>query len=158
MQDGIAGDIATPWGWTPVADLAAGDLLRCLDGAPQAIVETLPADALLWLRLPVMALGNRREVILAQDQAVVLKSPRAVLPAAALIGWRGIAACPPPAQARRLRLTKAGVIMVGAGAFLACPGMDHHLPILPPDQARQLAACLIAFDAGCALRQAQAAF
>lgn len=167
---GIAGDVsvATPMGWRAVADLRLGDLLRNLDGLPTALGALHPATAQNWVRFPIRALGNRRAFVVGQGQGVLLQSDyiRALtgeaavaVPAIALQGWRGIHLCTPPKQAIRLRLMRPSLIMVGAGAFLTCQGLQDTgwaglppVPSLSLTSAQQLLACLIAQDAGSALR------
>ncbi len=167
---GIAGDVsvATPMGWRAVSDLQLGDLLRNLDGPPTALCASQTATAQAWLRFPISALGNRRAFVVGQGQGVVLKSEyiRALtgesavaVPAIALQGWRGIHICNAPRHAVSLRLMRPSLIMVAAGAFLTCQGMQDigwaglpPLPSLSLASAQQLLACLIAQDAGSALR------
>jgi hypothetical protein len=167
---GLAADVAvaTPLGWRPAADLTVGAMLRKPDGPPVELGLILPAKADSWLKFPIMALGNRRAIVLGQGQSVLLKSDyirqltgedSVAVPALTLKGWRGIHACAPPRKAVSLRLARPNFIMVGAGAFLACQGMvDVGWDALPPvpslsvASAQQLLACLIAYDAGRALR------
>ncbi len=167
---GIAGDVvvATPLGWRAVADLHLGDVLRNLNGAPTALCAAQPTTTIGWLRFPIRALGNRRPFVVGQGQGVLLQSEyiRALtgeaavaVPAIALLGWRGIHSCAAPRHAVSLRLVRPSLIMVGAGAFLACQGMDDigwaglpPVPSLSLPSAQQLLACLIAQDAGIALR------
>lgn len=167
---GIAGDVsvATPMGWRAVADLHLGDVLRNLNGPPTALCLSQPAAAQAWVRFPISALGNRRPFVVGHGQGVLLKSEyiRALtgeaavaVPAIALQGWRGVHICAVPQHAVTLRLIRPSVIMVGAGAFLICQGMQDigweglpPVPSLSLTSARQLLACLIAQDAGTALR------
>lgn len=167
---GLGGEVsvATPMGWRPAAALAVGDMLRKPDGPPVELGAILPAKTDAWLKLPIMALGNRRAIVVGQGQGVLLKSnyiqqltgaPSVAVPAIALQGWRGIHACAPPDKGVSLRLARPNLIMVGAGAFLTCQGLDDigwdalpPVPSLSVASAQQLLACLIAYDAGRALR------
>ena len=167
---GIGGDVsvATPMGWRAVADLRLGDVVRNLDGSPTALCAFEPATAQNWLRFPISALGNRRPCVVGQGQGVLLTSDyirvltgeaAVAVPAIALQGWRGIHICTPPKQGVNLRLMRPSLIMVGAGAFLTCQGIQDigwaglpPVPSLSLPSAQQLLACLIAQDAGVALR------
>lgn len=167
---GIGGDVsvATPMGWRAVADLRLGDVVRNLDGSPTALCAFEPATAQNWLRFPISALGNRRPFVVGQGQGVLLTSDyirvltgeaAVAVPAIALQGWRGIHICTPPKQGVNLRLMRPSLIMVGAGAFLTCQGIQDigwaglpPVPSLSLPSAQQLLACLIAQDAGVALR------
>jgi hypothetical protein len=166
---GIGGDVAvaTPMGWRSVSDLRSGDVLRTLDGPPTAIGAQQTALVQNWLDFPTSALGNRRPFVVGQGQGVLLRSDyiraltgeaAVIVPAIALKGWRDIRTCAAPCHAISLRTMRPSLIMVGAGAFLSCQGIQDigwkglpPVPSLSLAAAQQVLACLIAQDAGRAL-------
>lgn len=171
---GLTTPVATPEGWRPAGEIAPGDQLLTVDGGPAAVVELARMDLAprdRAVRVPPWALGNRRGVCLAPGQGVLIHEPLAeelyddpfaVLPAAALVGWRGIAALPHgtvPMVLPRFRAPQ--VIYAARELMVACPGAGSPgalAPVVfPPDQARHLALCLIAEEVGAALRPPQAA-
>ncbi|WP_323038314.1 Hint domain-containing protein [Gemmobacter sp.] len=191
--------IATPDGWQAVERLEPGDRVLTFDGGPQPIVAVQMAlvqagrdwpQAHWPLAVPDGALGNRGPLRLLPGQPVLLESdlaeemfgdPFALIPAAALQGWRGIAPGPPMAQecVRLLVLSVDEVIYAAGQVLLYCPadssaglpgfdlrprgeGRAGYVP-LSLAAARDLVACLIAEEIGAALRGAapdgsQAAF
>ena len=101
--------VATRMGWRPVEAIAVGDEVLPFDHGLQTVIEvrrdvvwnaasTCPEH--LWpLRVPAGALGNLQETYLLPEQHVLVESdaaedylgdPFAMLPAEALIGFRGI--------------------------------------------------------------------
>ncbi|MFN3293310.1 MAG: Hint domain-containing protein [Gemmobacter sp.] len=185
--------VATPGGWRPVEGLAPGDLLLTFDGGPRAVVALQSAvveagprhwPAARWpLQVPAGAMGNRWPLRLLPDQAVLLEcdladelfgDPFALIPAAALAGWRGMAPVPPRAVEAVVTpvLDCDEAIYAGGGALVWCPGEAapgwSGLALVPPPRgegrvgyaalslasARQLVACLIAEDLGAALLRA----
>lgn len=182
--------IATPTGWRAVECLGAGDHVLTFDGGPQPIVAVQIAlvqagpnwPRAHWpLAVPDGALGNRGLVRLLPGQPVLLESdlaeemfgdPFALIPAAALDGWRGIAASPPmPQEGVRLLVLPMDEVIYAAGqTLLYCPAdSSSGLPgfDLPPRgvgragyvplslaSAREFVACLIAEEIGAALRGA----
>lgn len=169
---GLSADIlvATPMGFAPVQDLRVGDLLRTSDGRPTKLTSISPARNEGWLRIPALALGNRRAFVVGQGQGVLIESAFAqriagatsvVVPALALRGWHGVSSCPMPAQALRLQTQRPALVLAAAGGMIAVGGAkDGALasPDLPPvpnlslASAQQLIACMIAYEAGAALR------
>lgn len=180
--------VAMPDGWRMVEEVAPGDYLLTFDGGPRrveavqsALVETARAawPRAHWpLRVPPGVIGNRGALRLLPDQAVLMDcdladtmfgDPFALIPAAALQGWRGIAPEPPGAVERvaTLLMAEDEVIYAGGGALVWCPGdqpiglpMGGMMPLrgdragyvpLSLASARELVACLIAQDVGAAL-------
>lgn len=178
--------LATPDGWRALELIGPGDLVLTFDGGPQAVqamqiavVEAGPADwpRALWpLRVPAGVLGNREDLRLLPDQAVLLDcdlaesmfgDPFVLVPAAALLGWRGVLPEPPGPSEQVMTpiLTTDEVIYAAGGALVWCPGDQPfglganvalrgdragYVP-LSLASARELVACLIAEDVGAAL-------
>ncbi|MGP3695751.1 Hint domain-containing protein [Rhodobacter sp. NSM] len=186
--------IATPAGWRAVESLRAGDPVLTVDGPPQTIrlarhCRIRPA---LWpprlapLRVPPGALKNREELVLLSGQQVLLEcdqaesqfgEPFALVPAAALEGFRGIFRDPPAGEplAVTLGFGEEELVYAAGAALLRCgpsePPRDAVqalfaragagiAPALSLEQGLHLVACLVAEEAGAALRQLplQAAF
>jgi len=164
--------VATPDGWVRAGALQVGEAVLCVDAPPQPImtrrIAVLPCA--LLVRLPAGALGEHGLLLLPPDQPVALDldaaadlygDPVVLLPAGALVGWRGIA---------RRRVTEAAlvtlgfdrrqVVYAGPGMLLGCPGPAASVlraegPPAPPltaPQARHLLACVMAADVGAALQ------
>lgn len=183
----IAGTrIATDHGWRAVETLRSGDAVLTLEAGYQPL-ETLwtvrlPDDALpqpFWpVAVPQGALDCREAMLLLPDQRVLIECDQAeslfgdalaLVPAAALEGWRGIARVPHAAGSEAVTLAFAApqVIYASRAVLLACPGQDGAsgdpadlFGTRPPrlgdtaltfDQARHLVACLMAEDLGGAL-------
>lgn len=178
--------LATPDGWRLVEDIGPGDLLLTFDGGPrrvQAVQSALiEAGRSHWpmshwpLSVPPRVLGNSGRFRLLPDQAVLLDcdlaedmfgDPFALIPAAALHGWRGILPEPPGAREQVLSpvMAEDEVIYAAGGALIWCPAdLPAGLPMglhprgdragyapLSLASARELVACLIAQDVGAAL-------
>jgi len=163
--------VATPSGWRAAGRLQVGDPVWCLDAPPQRIRwlrhNGLRAPGLV--RVDEGALGNPGPVALLPDQAVALDldqaavlygDPVALVPARALVGWRGITWQRAPSDiAVQVRFDRGQVIYAGPGLLLGCPGLSTSLapagPPAPPltaEQAHHLMACVMAEDIGAALR------
>jgi len=164
--------IATPDGWRAAGQVQAGDLVWCMDDAPQPVLAVRrhllrhPRAVLV----PARALGNPAPVILLPDQPVALEldqaaliygDPVALIPARALVGWRGITACRAPAgMVVRLVFVRRQVIYAGPGLLLGCAGIPPRglrpegppAPPLTAGQARHLMTCVMAEEVGAGLR------
>lgn len=101
--------IATATGWRAVETVAVGDRVQTFDNGVQAVVavtrssqsvdaDTTPAFA-EPIDVPAGALGNDEPMVLLPEQAVMIESdaaealtgdPFALVPAKALVGFRGI--------------------------------------------------------------------
>lgn len=169
---GISGEVmlATPMGFLPARSLKVGDMLRCAGGQPTLITAVAPAENDGWLRIPALALGNRRAFVLGQGQGVLIESAFAqriigatsvVIPALALRGWHGISNCPMPPRAVRLQTQRPALVHAASGAMVAIGGHQtgadgaRQLPPVPSlslQSAQQMIACMIAYEAGVALR------
>lgn len=168
--------IATTAGWRAVEQIGPGDLLLGFDDAPAPVLAVqsalVEAGKTRWpmahwpLRVPDGALGNRGEVRLLPGQTLLLDSDLAeamfgdsfaLVPAAALAGWRGIEpVAPGAAEGTCLLLLAREALIYAAGQLLlfcpadapeALPDRGAYLP-LELAQARQLVAALIAAEAG----------
>lgn len=170
--------VLTPTGWVEMTDLAAGDLVVTHDHGLLPIVTIgLELRAAFWgVLFPEGALGNEVEVMLPPGQPVLVETAhampfggeaRALVPAASLEGWRGIAAHVPATSEtiRQMRLSRPGLVLAGPGLILGVEGIDPaevdlmrrllYAPeraVLPLAAARLLVANLIAEEAGQGLR------
>ncbi len=175
--------VLTPTGWVRVQQLGPGDLVVTLDHGlvPILIIRPQPRQALWSVRVPEGALGNDCAIILPPGQTVLITSPyampftgetSALVPAAALEGWRGIAphvpACREPIL--QLDLSRPALIEAGPGLVIGLdtvtkgPADLMRLLVSAPDRqvlplpvARHLVAALVAEDTGLALRAAELA-
>lgn len=169
--------VETPRGWVSMEDLSAGDLVMTRDHGALPILATQPERrAALWaVRFPEGALGNDEEAFLPPGQPVLIESAfalpytgeaRALVPAAALEGWRGI--CPHvQASAETIlqmrfslpALVPAGGLVVGVeGVDTAEVDLIRRLmarpgpATMPLAAARHLVAAMVAEETGVALR------
>lgn len=176
--------IATPQGWRLVESLRQGEMVLTINAGAQRLawLKRLPPreGSELWprahwpLQVPVGALDNLVPLRLLPDQPVLIESdaadtihgdPFVLIPALALLGYRGIELCPPPAgkAAFRLGFSCDQIVYAARGAWLGCPAMrvwrqagraslPADFPLLSAPQARALVSCLMAEDLGVALR------
>lgn len=175
--------VLTATGWMPLADLGQGDLLVTSDHglSPIVALRTEIRVALWAVLFPEGALGNDAPVLLPPGQPVLIRSPhampfcgepQALVPAAALEGWRGIAPHVPDTAEPilQLRLSRPGLVEAGPGLVVAVEGAETPerdlirllltapgLPVLPLAAARHLVATLIAAETGRGLRAADQA-
>lgn len=163
--------VATTGGWRAVEDLASGDAVLTFESGPQAVrrVERMPRPdraeiglRLIWpLRVPVGAMKNRQSIVLLPGQRVLIESdaagalygqPFVLVPAAALIGFRGIDLCPEgPRDGFRLEFAADQIIYGGRGILLHCPTpapTEADYPLISVVQARALVAGMMAEDIG----------
>jgi hypothetical protein len=189
LTEGILGGtpIATAQGWRLVETLLPGERvltfeagMQPLASARRACVSAADVPPVFWpLRVPPGALDNRGELLLLPEQKILIESdaaeallgdPFAMIPAAALEGWRGIARTRPAdaSLVMSLGFAEDQIIYASRAALLACPGeLSPWAPLfdlmedraeqaayvpLSLSQARHLVACLIAEDLGAALR------
>ncbi|MGV8987674.1 MAG: Hint domain-containing protein [Cypionkella sp.] len=175
--------VLTPTGWVEMAELSPGDLVVTRDHGALPIVTIGPERRLaLWgVLFPKGALGNDQAVILPPGQLVLVQTAhasrltgkaQALVPAALLEGWRGIAAHGPASTKTILQmlLTRPGLVQAGPGLVLGVDGVDtaevdlirmfltapKHV-VLPLAAARHLVAALIAEEAGKGLRSSNQA-
>lgn len=171
--------IATPEGWRPAGALSQDSMVLTFDSGAQPVAHCLvaavgEAPSALWpLSVPAWALDNREEVLLLPEQKILIETdlaetlygdPFALIPGQALEGWRGITRCRPPVSSAVVHLgfTAPQVIYASRGILLSCPGEPMAEPTWDDrlhtsyslTQARHLIACLMAEEAGAALRSA----
>ena len=140
--------VATQIGWRGVEAVATGDLVLTFDGGLQVvtgvtrqIVWTMGnrADYATWpLTVPAGALGNRDAMTLIPGQSVMVESdtaeavfgdPFAMIPAAALDGFRGIHRSIPATQVEviTLHFAQDEVVFANIGALFFCPAQTDLL-------------------------------
>lgn len=142
----IAGsDVATPKGWCPVDKISAGDQVLTFDSGVQKVRATkthhlwtrdVPCPKKFWpLFVPAGALGNLEETLLLPDQKVMIESDAAemlhgerfpLIPALALLGWRGIRRIIPamPVQIVAMQLDIEQVVLTNIGVQVLCKGVE----------------------------------
>ena len=167
--------IATETGWVAAADLRPGDRVVTFDHGLQVLRRTGraapgtpgadPARAMGTLAVPAGALGNRRSMTLLPGQSVLLDSdaaeslygdPFALVPAAALDGWKGIARIERRNRVDQVQLEFDGdeIVYAEGMALVLCPrqsplmvasadeliaaGRASPYRALPPARARSL--------------------
>jgi hypothetical protein len=183
--------VATPSGWRDVAAIAVGDQVLTFDGGMQSVVavqrqvvwtsDPRVSEARRPLSVPPGALGNRGVMVLLAQQSVLIESdtaeqvfgdPFALIPAAALNGFRGIAPADAPARIEvvSLHFSRDEVVFANVGALFLCPRAgdlladlfdDAESPytVLPRDAADLLVGFLEIEDTGqVPVRRAAAAF
>ncbi|NEX47587.1 Hint domain-containing protein [Pseudotabrizicola algicola] len=172
--------IATPSGWCPAGELHSGAEVMTFDGGNQTVTRalTLPLEEPppeFWpLRVPAWAMDNREDVLLLPEQKVLIEAdcaedlfgdPFALVPARALEGWRGIERSRPPQllASVQLRFARHQLVYASRGILLSCAGdpfaeAEWHprdFSVCSLAQARHLVTCLMAEEAGAALRLAR---
>lgn len=182
IAEGIVSDtlIATSSGWRPADSLRVGDPVLTFDHGEQAITglrSTVlgPDIQTHWpLLVPAGALQNREDVILLPEQKVMIDSDIAeelfgeafvLLPALSLQSWRGIDLSRPPSGKAvvQISFSEPQIIYASRTLMLSCPGeelaqLDWSDPgyfACSMTQARHLIACIMAEEAGAALRLAR---
>lgn len=134
--------VATAIGWRPVEAIIAGDQVLTFDNGLQTVIEVrrqiLFADASIipmacWpLLVPAGALGNRVAMQILAGQDVLIESdiaeqvygdPFALIPAAALDGYRGICRTAPATRVEvvTLHFTQGQIVYANIGALFMCP-------------------------------------
>ncbi len=168
--------VATEQGWVAAAALRPGDRVVTFDSGLQTLraVRTEPLDRSLPpaarpLRVPAGALGNRGALTLLPGQSVLIESdaaealygdPFALVPAAALDGWKGIARVAPEDGMACVTLDFDGdeIVYAEGMALIHCPrltplivasaeelilaGSGGQYRALPPAQGRALVAAM----------------
>jgi len=140
--------IASNLGWRAVEAIAPGDLIMTFDHGMQVVVEVRRTvlsfsaasspEHMLPVIVPAGALGNHNTVRLLPEQGVMVESdvaadtygdPFAVMPAGALVGFRGIHRDMSSADIEIFTLffAKPEVIYVEGGALAYCPTAHMQL-------------------------------
>ncbi len=158
--------VATPIGWRVIEGIVTGDRVLTFDGGMQRVVavrrqviysDHSDRDPETWpLHVPAGMLGNRADMTLMCEQAVLVESdaaeeifgdPFAMIPALALEGYRGITRVAPPARLEVITLVfeQDEVVFANIGALFFCPAQMDLLDdsggtyrTLPLDQADML--------------------
>lgn len=134
--------VATDLGWQPVQDLRAGDRVVTFDNGMQVLravrvssLWTAQAEAprKVWpMQVPARALGNRTEMRLMPEQAVLIESDQAedlygdpfmLVSAGTLEGYNGITRVPPQREVTVVTLQFQGdeVVYVNGTLLAHCP-------------------------------------
>jgi hypothetical protein len=130
--------VATRLGWRAVEAIAEGDEVLTFDDGLQRVIRiqrtrlTRCLRKHLPLRVPANALGNRTELWLMPEQAVVIENDVsetrvgdafAAIPAAALEGFLGIERAVPAGEIEIITLffENEQMVFTNAGAMLHCP-------------------------------------
>ncbi|TMV90493.1 hypothetical protein FGG78_12770 [Thioclava sp. BHET1] len=171
--------IATAMGWRPVEGIVAGDVVMTFDHGPRPVIAVKRMQLCLGARncprhfkplaVPVGALGNKVEMLLLPEQTVLVESdaaeaafddPFALIQAAALEGYRGIARvsphykidvvvpefeCEEVIYANGTGMMHCGSIMRDGLAKLVSPDASLYNP-LPMEMACSLVGKMIAQD------------
>ena len=139
----IAGTlVATELGWQPIEDLRTGDRVVTFDNGMRPLravrISTLwtaetEAPRSVWpLLVPVRALGNRTEMTLMPEQAVLIESDEAeamygdpfmLVSAGVLDGYKGITRVPPQREVTVVTLEFEGdeVVYANGTLLVHCP-------------------------------------
>ena len=181
FAEGIAAGtlVATESGWLPVEHLRPGMQALTFDNGAATVLDV--TRRMLWrgqgacpramwpLAVPAHVLGNRRAMLLLPDQNVMLESdlaeilfgdPFALVPAAALEGYRGITrVCPHAAiDVVSVRFAQDQLVYANGAGVLHCgavTGMDMTLDLIASagpyqplqlDRARRRVALMIDAD------------
>lgn len=134
--------VATTIGWRVIEAVAVGDEVLTFDGGMQTVTGVrrdivwtggASSDPATWpLHVPAGTLGNRADMVLMPQQAVMVESdtaerlfgdPFAMIPALALEGYRGITRMAPDARMQIVTLVFAQdeVVFANIGALFHCP-------------------------------------
>lgn len=170
--------IATAMGWRPVEAIAAGDMVMTFDHGLRAVVSVSRSQLfagrsvcprhMMPLAVPAGALGNASPMLLLPEQNVLVESdlaetvfgdPFALIPAAALEGYRGIDRITPHQRVEiiTLQFDEDEVVYANGTGMIHCGSvhgtsissmMDEAAPYaaLPMDMARAIVAQMIESD------------
>lgn len=173
--------VETTTGWQPVETLTPGVRVATYDGGFRALAaldrsRLLRGAASRIVDVPAGAIDNCSPFSVLSDQHVflassvaedVLDAAGALVPAASLVGYRGIASRPAcgSVEVLSLRFEDEEIVYVNSGALIHCAaaGRDHvdasihseFFDVLTEDRARAMLS-LIAEGAGCGDQMAAA--
>lgn len=171
--------IATNMGWRPVEAIAVGDMVMTFDHGLRPVVavhrsqlfagRTACPRHMMPLAVPPGALGNASPMLLLPEQTILLESdlaeavfgdPFALIPAAALEGYRGIDRITPHQRVEiiTLQFEEEEIVYANGSGMIHCASV-HGTSIsvlmeategyaaLPMDMARAIVAQMIESDA-----------
>lgn len=145
--DGIVAGtrLATSMGWRPVEAITSGDMVMTFDHGLRPVVSVKRTqlwlgqgqcpDHLQPLAVPAEALGNKCPMLLLPEQTVLVESdmaeamfgdPFALIPAAALEGYRGIDRIPPHQRVEVvvLEFEEDEVVYANGCGMMHCASVD----------------------------------
>lgn len=159
--------IATADGWRPVDALAIGDQVLTFDNGPQEIVaitrttqlahDSVAPDFASPIDVPAGVIGNDEPIVLLPEQNVMIESdvaeaktgdPFALVPAKALVGYRGVERFRAlrPFDVFTLHFTDDEVIYVEGGALtLAAAPVPGDIASLDDLEQSSLAAPYVSY-------------
>lgn len=171
--------IATSMGWRPVEAIAVGDMVMTFDHGLRPVMAVHRSQLfagrnacprhMMPLAVPEGALGNASAMLLLPEQNVLVESdlaesvfgdPFALIPAAALEGYRGIGRITPHQRVEIvvLQFAEDEVVYANGTGLIHCSSvhgtslasmMDDDSPysVLPMDMARAIVAQMIEAEA-----------
>lgn len=157
--------VETATGWRPAETLRPGDRIATWDGGfrPLASVRAVrmaPGGAHAMVRVPGGVLNNCRSVWLTGTQLVLIRSPYAaavleaesvLLPAASLVGYRGVRQATPHGALNlvSLQFAEEELVFAASGLTLHCPTEGGapttafgYVPVLDEARGRDLMALI----------------
>ncbi|SMX33367.1 Hint domain-containing protein [Octadecabacter ascidiaceicola] len=165
--------VATQAGWAPIEIIREGQQVLTFDGGLQTVVaitrHALMADTMdiaSWpLSVPAGALGNREDMMILPHQSVMIESdasedmtgdPFALIPGAALVGFRGITQERPAewVEVIQLHFAQDEIVFANIGALFLCRAQADLMSdmgassyeVLNMDIAEDLVDCLMFED------------
>lgn len=165
--------VATNAGWAKVETICEGQQVLTFDGGLQTVIAVtrnlLMADTLdiaSWpLSVPAGALGNREDMNILPHQSVMIESdaaedmtgdPFALIPGAALLGFRGITQERPSewVEVYQLHFAQDEIVFANIGALFLCRAQADLISdmsatsydVLDMDAAEDLVDCLMFED------------
>ena len=133
--------VATSKGWCPAEKVKVGDSVLTFDAGLKEVrcatrhalwTRAAPCPRKFWpLLVPAGAVGNIDEMLLLPDQAVMIECETAemihgdrfmLIPASALVGWRGIRRVIPckPVQVITLQFDSEQIVLANVGLQFLC--------------------------------------
>ncbi len=167
--------VATRAGWAAVETIHEGQQVLTFDGGFQTVIAVTrhrlmadEGDMGAWpLSVPAGALGNRTDMTLLPHQSVMIESDRAedltgdpfaLIPATALVGFRGISHSRPEAwvEVIQLHFAQDEIVFANIGALFLCRAQADFFSdvirtpytVLDLDTAEDLVDCLLMAQAG----------
>ncbi|MDJ1006866.1 MAG: Hint domain-containing protein [Paracoccaceae bacterium] len=143
--------VLTDGGWMPVEQISEGDRMMTFDGGPEPVTSvrrrTFGANLQTYwphglVYVPDGALGPAEAYYLLPGQAVMLRTdlarsmfddPATLVPAAALVGIRGICRVMPIdlVEVIELRFAEEAIVEAQGGTWLRCPGVSVSVQSAP---------------------------